>query len=446
MIILDKPMKKTFLSLLILLISVPVLAQNDGAKFRKIDSLLTYYYANNKFMGSVAIREKDKVVFAKAYGFADVENQTPAIVDTKYKIGSVTKMFTSTIIFQLIEEKKLTLKTKLSEFFPKIKNAEKITIGSMLNHKSGIFNFTADLTFSTYNTKLQLRKDMLDRLYSYPAAFEPDTKADYSNSNYLLLGYIIQDITKKTYKENVTARIINKVGLKNTYYFGKINPKKKEAYSYRYKNNQWEKSEEWSESIAGGAGALQSTPTDLTKFAQALFTGKLITPESLTEMTQIDMGYGKGVFNFPFGERKFVGHNGGIDGFSSVLGYYAKENLGFSLIVNAQNCDFNDLVLGILSCYYKLPYRFPNFSTVAIDDTILKSYEGNYSNPKLPFTINVKLVDGKLRVHADEQGTFYLNAISTTEFNHDASGVVMVFSPKGFTLKQNGAETFFTKK
>jgi CubicO group peptidase (beta-lactamase class C family) len=439
-------MKKTFLSLLILLITVPVMAQNEGAKFRKIDSLMNYYYANNKFMGSVAIREKGEVVFAKAYGFADVENQIPSTVDTKYKIGSVTKMFTSTMLFQLIEEKKLMLTTKLSEFFPKIKNAGKITIGSMLNHKSGIFNFTTDSAFTTYNTKLQSRKDMLDRLYSYPAAFEPDTKAEYSNSNYLLLGYIIQDITKKSYKENVTARIIGKAGLKNTYYFGKINPKKKEAYSYRYVNNEWKKSEEWHESISGGAGALQSTASDLTKFAEALFTNKLIKPESLTEMTQIDMGFGKGVFNFPFGERKFIGHNGGIDGFSSVLAYYPKENVAFSLLLNAQNCDFNELVLGILSSYYKLPYRFPNFKTVEVEDTVLKSYEGNYRNPKLPFTINVKLIDGKLRIHADEQGTFYVNAISTTEFSHDASGVVMVFSPKGFTLKQNGAETFFTKK
>src|SRR5690606_4971853 len=114
-------------------------AQTEGARLRKIDSLLTYLYENDKFMGSVAIRDKGSIVFEKAYGFADVETKTPATEGTKYKIGSITKMFTSAIIFQLIEEKQLKPDSRLSEFFPKIKNADKITISDMLNHTSGIF-------------------------------------------------------------------------------------------------------------------------------------------------------------------------------------------------------------------------------------------------------------------------------------------------------------------
>ena len=439
-------MKKAFLSLLAFLLCLPAFSQNEGARFRKIDSLMNYYYTNNKFMGALSIREKDNLVFNRAYGYADLQSRLPANEDTKYKIGGITQMFTSAIIFQLVDEKKLTLETKLSEFFPKIKDAEKITVGSLLNHKSGIYNFTADSLFKSYNTKPQLRKDMLDRLYAHEPGFEPGTRAEYSDANYLLLGYIIQDVTKKTYKENVTLRIIKRLGLKNTYYFNKISPKKNEAYSYMPAGGKWQKQEEWNEGVAGAANGLQSTPADLTKFARALFSGKLLKPASMAQLTQIDMGYGRGVFNFSFAERKFTGHNGSIEGFTSVLGYYPKEELSFSLALNAQNCDFNELVLGILSCYYKLPYRFPNFKTVVIEDHILKSYEGNYANAKLPFTINVKVVDGRLRVHADEQGTFYLNAISATEFNHDASGVVMVFSSKGFILKQNGAETFFTKQ
>jgi CubicO group peptidase (beta-lactamase class C family) len=439
-------MKKALLSLLTFILTLPVMAQNEGAKFEKIDSLLTYLYNNNKFMGSVSIREKDKVVFEKAYGFADLQNKVPATPDTKYKIGSVTKMFTAAIVFQLIEEKKLTLDTKLSEYFPKIKNSAKITIADMLDHHSGIYNFTNDSVFMADPVKLRTRKDMTDLLYKYEPAFEPREKAEYSNSNYLLLGYIIQDITKKTYKENVTNRIIKKAGLKDTYYFGKINPKKNEAYSYSYKDGQWVQREEWHESIAGAAGALQSTPTDLTKFATALFEGKIIKPESLAEMNKMDMGYGRGLFNFSFAERKFVGHNGGIEGFTSVLGYYPKDNMAFSLIVNAENYSFNDMALGILSCYYKLPYRFPNFNMITVPDSVLKGYEGSYATPSLPFKIDVKVVDGKLRIHADEQGTFYVTAINNTTFTHDAAGVVMEFTPKGFILKQNGGQTVFAKQ
>lgn len=439
-------MKKAFLLLLTVLTTLPAVAQAESSKFEKIDSLLNYLYANNKFMGSVSIREKDKVVFEKAYGFADLKNNVAATEATKYKIGSVTKMFTASVIFQLIEEKKLTLDTKLSEFFPKIKNAEKITISDMMYHKSGIYNYTNDAVFMAGITKPHTRKEITDKLYSYEPAFEPGTTADYSNANYLLLGYIIQDITKKSYKENIASRIAKKAGLKDTYYYSKINPAKREAYSYIYENGQWQEQEEWHESMAGAAGALQSTATDLTKFIKALFDGKIISPESLAEMTKMDMGYGRGVFNFPFGERKFFGHNGGIEAFTSVLGYYPKDAMAFSLLINGQNYNSNDIVLGILSCYYKLPYRFPNITTVAVATDVLKSYEGIYATKELPFKVEVKVVDGKLRIHADEQGTFYVEPLNTTTFSHDAAGVVMEFTPNSFILKQNGTNTVFTKQ
>lgn len=441
-------MKKTLLSLFAFVLAASTFAQqHEGAKFRKIDSLLTYLYANNKFMGSIAIQEKGEIVFEKAYGYADVETKTAANPKTRYKIGSITKMFTSAIIFQLAEEKKLTLDTKLSDFFPKIKNAGKITIADMLNHKSGLYNYTDNPEFGTYKSKLQNRKDMLTRLESYPAAFEPGEKAEYSNSNYLLLGYIIQDITKKPYKDNVMSRIVNKAGLKNTYYYSKINPKKNEAFSYSYADSKWVKTEEWHESVAGAAGALQSTPADLTKFIKALFDGKIITKESLDQMTTLDMGFGKGIFAYPFIERKFFGHNGGIESFKSVLGYYPKDDLGFSLLLNGDNYNNNDIVLGILSCYYKLPYIFPNFKTAKVAESILKSYEGFYTTPSLPYKVDIKLVNGVLIAHATGQGSFPLNPLSETEFNFDPAGITITFTSKGFTLKQaDGSTTQFTKE
>ena len=441
-------MKKTLLSLFAFVLAASTFAQqHEGAKFRKIDSLLTYLYANNKFMGSIAIQEKGEIVFEKAYGYADVETKTAATPKTKYKIGSITKMFTSAIIFQLVEEKKLTLDTKLSEFFPKIKNAGKITIADMLNHKSGIYNYTDNPEFGTYKSKLQNRKDMLNRLESYPAAFEPGEKAEYSNSNYFLLGYIIQDITKKPYKDNVMSRIVSKAGLKNTYYYSKINPKKNEAFSYSYADGKWIKTEEWHESIAGAAGGLQSTPADLTKFIKALFDGKIITKESLDQMTALDMGFGKGIFAYPFIERKFFGHNGGIESFWSVLGYYPKDDLGFSLLLNGDNYNNNDIVIGILSCYYKLPYIFPNFKTAKIEENVLKRYEGFYTTPSLPYKVDIKLVNGVLIAHATDQGSFPLNPLSETEFNFDPAGITITFTSKGFTLKQaDGSTTQFTKE
>jgi len=287
---------------------------------------------------------------------------------------------------------------------------------------------------------------MLDRIAAYSPAFEPGIKAEYSNSNYLLLGFIIEQVTGQSYKGNVIPRIIKKAGLKNTQYYGKITPSKNEAFSYTLNNGQWEVVPEWHESVAGGAGALQSTPSDLTQFIKALFDGKIITKASLDEMTKMDMGFGKGIIQNPFAERRFFGHDGGIEGFVSAVGYYPTNDVSFSLIANGSNYDFNDIILGILSSYYKLPYRFPNFATATVAESVLKGYEGIYATPSLPFKVEIRLVDGKLMALAPDQGSFALNPLSDTEFNYDPADLKMIFSKKGFTLLQSGTKTEFVKE
>lgn len=438
-------MKKLFVSLFMVAVTVTASAQTD-AKFHKIDSLLRYLSNNNRFMGSVAIREKDKVVFERAYGFADLENKVKATPATKYKIGSITKMFTATVIFQLIEEKKLTLDTKLSQYYPQIPNADKITIGQLLNHHSGIYNYTNDPSFGGKIEHTYTKDQVLALIAGYPSDFEPGTKGEYSNSNFILLGYIIEDITKKPYKDVVAERVVKKIGLKNTYYYSTIDPKKNEAFSYSYKNKKWEKREQWDESLVFAAGALQSTPADLTQFIKALFDGKVIKKTSLDQMTKLSSMYGYGILQFPFGERKFFGHNGGIEGFTSALGYYPADNMSFSIIVNGENYEPNDIVIGMLSIYYKMPYQFPSVKVADVAEAVLKSYEGTYSAPNFPMKVIMKFHDGELYAQATGQGEFPLTPASTTEFNFSPANVNIVFSNNGFTLSQGGMKTVFTRE
>ncbi|QYJ69358.1 serine hydrolase domain-containing protein [Flavobacterium litorale] len=438
-------MRKYIFILFTLSFTVATYAQSE-ARFQKIDSLLSYLTANDKFMGSVSIRVKDKVVFDGAYGYANVATNTKADTETKYKIGSITKMFTSAIIFQLIEDKKLKMDTKLSEFFPDIKNAENITIKNLLNHTSGIFNYTNDESFLAYMEAAQTREAMAKRIADFGSSFTTNEKADYSNSNYILLGYIIEDVTKKTYKDVVAQRIVKKLKLKNTYYYGKINPNKNEAYSYDFNGNTWEQRGEWHESVAFAAGALQSTPNDLTQFIRALFEGDIIKESSLEEMKKMDFGYGKGIFIFPFGERRFYGHTGGIEGFSSTLGYYPKDELSVAMTINGENYDSNQILIGILSIYYKIPYAFPNLKTATVDPEILKSYEGTYASPTIPLKITIQYNGSQLTAQATGQGAFPLNPLSNTEFNFDPAGIVITFRENGFVIKQGGTTNNFTKE
>lgn len=437
-------MKKIFLFLAFSL-SINSFGQSE-TKFGKIDSLLTYLASNDNFMGSVAIQENDQIVFEKSYGFADIKGKKRANSKTKYKIGSITKTFTAVVVMQLVEEKKLTLETKLSDFYPDIKNANKITINDLLAHSSGIYSFTDDADYKTYAAKPQTKSQLLEKIKAGKVQFEPHAKAEYSNSNYVLLGWIIEDVTKSSYQSNVENRIIKKIGLQNTGFSPNINSANNEAFSYHMTGKTWEEAGKEDMSIPGGAGSIIASASDLTKFISALFSGKLLKQPSLESMATIENGFGKGLFMMPFGERKFFGHTGGIENFSSTLGFYPKEKLAIALLDNGQGYGMNDIMIGILSIYYKMPYRFPNVKTADVPVSTLKKYEGTYSAPNFPMKIAIKEENGVLICQATGQESFSLNALSETKFGFDPAGLELVFATDSMTILQGGQQFKLTKE
>lgn len=415
----------------------------------KMDSLMNAISSHNKGMGSLALMKGGKIVYTRAIGFRDIngDNKTAADYATKYRIGSICKMFTATMIFQLVEEHKLALDTKLSTFYPKVPNAKLITISDMLSHRSGIFNFTNNSEYMLWNATPHTHEQMLDIIIKGGSSFKPGTKADYSNANYVLLGYIIEKITGHTYKEELEKRITSKAGLVNTYYGGKTEPAKNEAYSYSLNGDKWTKETETDMSIPGGAGAIVSTPADLDLFITSLFTGKLISKKSLDEMTTIKDHYGRGIFEIPFDTRKGYGHTGGIDGFSSSLGYFPNDSLAIAYINNGQVMPTNDIMIGALCIYYNMPYKIPEFKTAEVAEATLKNYTGVYSSAQMPLKITVSLKGKILYAQATGQGAFPLDAIDDTTFEFSQAGITMIFDGEKHTmqLKQGGGVYNFNK-
>lgn len=429
---------------IVLLTSTIAVAQQT--KFQKIDSLLTFLNSKNKFMGSLAIRQNGKVVFAAAYGFADVEASKKLDENTKLKIGSITKTFTAAMIMQLVDEKKLTLETKLSKFYPKVANADKITIHMMLHHRTGIPDFlNDDPNVAAYIYVENKREDLIKRIEGYTSAFEPDSKFIYSNSNYNLLGYILEDITKKSFAENLNARIVKKLGLKNTSFPEKIDVSKNEGYSYVFTGKKWEKVPEWSSSLAFSSGAILSTPNDLNTFLNALLDGKLVSATALEKMKTMEDGYGMGLIIAPFDGRKFYGHTGGIESFRAAAGYLPDEKLGLAIIVNGDNYDRNDIMIGVLSLFYDQPYAFPDFKVTKVSHEILNKYIGTYSSKTIPLKITVSNVNEELSAQATGQSPFLLTAKNDTEFVFEPARIKMIFGENKFTLQQGGADYEFTK-
>ena len=438
-------MKKFLLLISLSLFPTTFFAQTFDKE--KLDLYFQTLENNNKFMGSVAISENGKVIYTKSIGFLDVESKTKPDETTKYRIGSISKSFTSALILKAMEENKLSLDTKISKYFPNIKNADKISLSNLLNHRSGIHNFTNGEDYLKWSTEKKTEKELLEIIQKGGSDFEPDSKADYSNSNYVLLSFILEKVYKKPYGEILTEKIIKPVGLKNTYFGGKINLKNNEANSYHFENG-WKNETETEMSIPIGAGAIVSTPSDLLQFATALFNGKIISEKSLKLMETIKDNYGYGLFQMPFGTKKAFGHTGGIDGFRSNYGYFPEEKVGFALTSNGSNYNNNDIAIAILSAAFNQPFGIPDFKKVEISSAELDQYLGIYSSKDIPLKITITKNDTTLMAQATGQSAFPLDVSGKNIFKFDQAGIVLEFNPadKTLILKQGGKIYNFTQE
>ncbi|MGJ1269219.1 serine hydrolase domain-containing protein [Sphingobacterium spiritivorum] len=413
----------------------------------KLDLYIKALEDNNKFMGSIAISQNGERVYAKSVGYIDLENKIKANENSKYRIGSISKTFTTVLVLKAVEDKKLSLDQTIKQYFPAIKNADKITVSHLLNHRSGIHNFTDDADYLNWNTKVMSEKDMVDVITKAGSDFEPDSKGEYSNSNFVLLTYIVEKTFKKSYADLLTAYITKPLGLQNTYLGSKINVKNNEAKSYDFAGD-WKPESETDISIPLGAGGIVSTPSDLTKFAEALFNGKLLTKASVELMKTIKDNYGMGLFQTPFYDKKGYGHSGGIDGFSSTFSHFEDGNVAFALTSNGTDFNNNNIAIAALSAVYNKPFDIPDFKTYENSSEDLDIYLGSYASTQIPIKITVTKDNKTLVAQASGQPSFSLEATEKHKFKFDQAGIVMEFNPdnNSFVLKQRGGEFLFTKE
>ncbi|MGL2964613.1 serine hydrolase domain-containing protein [Flavobacterium sp. RSB2_4_14] len=413
----------------------------------KLDTLFYLLQTNDKFMGSIAISENGKLLYSRSIGKDDLEFGKKSDSNTKYRIGSISKMFTASLIFKAIEEKKLTLNQTLDAYFPSVPNAKKITIGNMLNHRSGIHNFTNDNSYMSYNTLPKNQAEMVIIISKSKSDFEPNSKMEYSNSNYVLLSYILEKIYKKPFAELLKTKIVTPLGLKNTYFGGKINLKFNECYSYNFVEH-WEKSTETDTSIPMGAGGIVSNPIDLNIFIEALFAGKIVSAKSLEQMKTLEDNMGMGMFQMPFYDMKGYGHTGGIDGFSSVLAYMPDNKLSIALTSNGGVYQNNDIMIAALSAYYGKPFVMPTFTKYEVKAEDVKKYLGKYTSDQLVMTLTITGQEDKLYAQATGQSTFPLTATEKDTFEFATAGIKIIFNltDKVLELNQGGQKFIFRKE
>lgn len=414
-----------------------------------MDDLLKLVETNNKGMGSLSIFQDGQEVYQKTIGYANVEKGIKANSKTTYRIGSITKMFTATLVMQLVEEGKLRLDQPLSDFYPDIANASEITIEMMLRHRSGIFSLTDEADYTQWMEKLISKEDQVDKINNYESVFAPDSKAEYSNSNYVLLTFIIEDVTGKSYGEVLQKEVLNPIKLKLASYGQKLKGDESDAHSYYWDGGQWTMSTLTDPTVPRGAGSINATPTELNQFLNALFNAKLVSKTTLDKMMEIEDGFGLGMFPVPFHDKKGYGHTGGIDGFQSNAFYFPKQKMSIAYTGNGIVMARNDLMIGVLSIYYGMDYEMPDFKpALTLTSEELDKYLGVYSSPTFPLKITITKKDQTLIGQATGQPSFPLQAVEQDIFRFEQAGLTLEFNPTEdeMTLKQGGGLFVLSKE
>jgi CubicO group peptidase (beta-lactamase class C family) len=426
-------------------------AQAQTPDKAKLDRFFDRLAEKNKAMGSLVVAKDGKVFYTRAIGYSRISaaEKTPLTATTRFRIGSITKMFTAALVFQLVEDRKLKLTDTLDKFFPQLPNAGKITIAHVLAHRGGIRDVTEDRDFQrAWRAKSITKDEMLASIAKAAADFEPDAKYSYSNSGYFLLGMIVEKLTGKSYDEALRKKITSKIGLKDTYAgAGNIDAGKNESFSYRYARD-WEQQTEIHSSILFGSGAIVSTPGDLVKFIQALFDAKIISKESLAQMKTIRDGYGLGMDTFTYNGKTFYGHTGGIDNFGAWLAFLPEEKLALAYASNAKVYPVAKIVDGVFDIYYNKPFQIPAFETLDVSPEILDRYVGVYASPGVPVKYTVTRDGATLFVQPTGQIAVPLEATAADKFKIEPPGIFMEFdaAKNQLIVKRGGRERVFTKE
>ena len=415
---------------------MPVPATMEAAR---LDSLFDALSKDQLMMGSITVTRHGEEIYSGELGYKEVSSFGKAKADrgSKYRIGSVSKIFTAALIFQLIEEGQLSLDTKLSAFYPGIPQSDSITIGQMLNHHSGLphFHFVSEIE-QIWNAGSE--EEVIRIIASEPHVSGDRVDGAYSNANYLLLGFIIEKITKISYESHLQKRIFDELDLSYTYYKAEqCEAEKNEAYSYHFVNSRWQHVPQHAWQITEGSGLLVSNPDDMAVFMNSLFAGKIINKNSLAQMTDVLDHFGYGLHSVDFNDKKGFGLTGKIEGYLSALIYFPGEELCIALAINGHVYPMNDILIAVLSIVFGEESSMLAFESVELDKNEITGLTGEFYSPDFESKMT-------LTQTIDDKGSIRLR-VSTTNDLLGTNMPLEPLSPTRFLQRNNGAIIDFEK-
>ncbi len=439
-------MRSMRIAAVLLLVATPSFAQ-DAAR---MEQAIQGYVKNRTFMGAVLVARGSDVVLDTGYGSANLEWEIPNTPSTKFRLGSITKQFTAASILLLEERGKLRIEDPISKYILDAPAAwGRITIYNLLTHTAGIPNFTA---LPEYNTLKAVNTPVEKTIASFkdkPLDFGPGEEMRYSNSGYLVLGYVIEALTGGSYRKFVLDNIFTPLGMKDSGYDSNTTVIARRASGYMPSATGLVNAGYVHMSIPHAAGALFSTTEDLLKWEQGLFAGKVISAASLAKMTTpFKNDYAFGLTVRTDKGRKVIAHNGGIDGFNTSMAYYPESKTVIVVLSNVNGPTAGVLASQLGALAHGDPIKLPTERTeITLPGATLSKYPGAYElAPTATMTITLEgerlmaqlTGQGKNPIFPESETLFFLKVVDAQiEFASDASYLI---------LHQNGRELRANRK
>lgn len=350
-------------------------SSDDLTKTEKINSLVSTFANYGQFEGAVLVVEKGKIIYKNGFGMANHEWDMPIQTDTKFRIASVTKQFTAMLIMQLVAENKLALDMPLSKYLPNYpqENADKITIHHLLTHSSGIPNYTSFPSYRDLMREYKTPMEIIDIFADSTLQFTPGERFDYSNSGYVLLGAIIEEVTGKTYGKVLQEMIFKPLKMINSGFDNNRKILKNRAVGYNKIGASFENASPIDMSMAYSAGGIYSTVEDMYLWDQALYTSALIPKSDMDLVFQKHIpawgqhyGYGWMIGDISKGNSDeriaTIEHDGVINGFTSSIIRIPSERSSIIILNNTGGGPLRRMSQAICGILYGKSFDLPKQS------------------------------------------------------------------------------------
>jgi CubicO group peptidase (beta-lactamase class C family) len=389
---------------------------------------------------AILVARNGQVLFRNGYGLADLPHQRRITPDTVFNIGSITKQFTAVGILELQEQRKLRVADHVAKYLPDYPIAAHITIAQLLNHTSGIPNYTEAPAFLDSVSRPGDATSLLRLFQDAPLEFPPGTEYRYSNSNYVVLARIIEKVSGTSYPEFIRSTLLTPLGLSRTTVSSPPDGAPNSARGYQFSGTGFIPAVAWDTSRGMGAMSFSSTVDDLFRWTEALFTHRVISKASLQSAISpprfpgdhFDGGYGYGLVRSQWRGVPVIQHGGVIHGFNSYLLRLPAQNFTVVILTNslpsAPGLDLGKLARLIATFYLggELGPRTWPEPRLDIPAANLSALTGRYEFRPLPMKITLDAAS-RLYVQFGVEVPIQVYALSETEFYSPNSELLIRF-------------------